>query len=338
VTSSGPGEAQLYERVHQLLRSHESLLCDGRRNRPFMRALKKHVNSETHVLDIGSGSGIWAIAAAKLGARRVVAIEREPLMGGVIRELAKANGVSDRVDVLIGDALHGVGSELGKDFDIVITETIGYLGFDEEIVPIAVDARTRFLKPGGAMIPNSLSLCVAGVRVKDRRERLPVGIPLEFDYFESLARHSPHGRDKPTALEFLTAPRVLVHADLTTITGVPDLTNLAAQWPAADVAGIDGFAAWCDMTLTKGVRLSTARTSSWSPVVYRIRGFEQSHGDLEFKLALTAETANWNVSLTGSERQELQTYSPALAAAELLAQARGGPGVFSHYRRLGLMP
>ena len=62
------------------------------------------------VLDIGSGTGIWAIAAARLGAKRVVAIEREPLIAGVIRELAHTNSVSDRLEILIGDALSGAGS------------------------------------------------------------------------------------------------------------------------------------------------------------------------------------------------------------------------------------
>ena len=70
------------------------------------------------------------------------------------------------------------------------------------------------------------------------------------------------------------------------------------------------------MKLTEGVHLSTMRTSSWSPVIYRIRQFEQPRGDLEFKLALARETANWTVSLAGEVRQEMQTYSPALAAAD----------------------
>lgn len=335
---NGSGEAELYERVHQLLRSHETLLCDGRRNRPIWRALKKHVRREASVLDIGSGTGVWAIAAARLGAQRVVAIEREALMAGIIRELARANGVGDRIEVLIGDPLQGAGHELARDFDIVVTETIGYLGFDEDIVPIAVDARTRFLKWGGTMIPEAISLGVAGVRISDQCDQLPAGIRLDFEYFTELARHSPRGRDKPASLKLCTEPRTLVQADLATISGVPDLTNLIARWPAAEVADIDGFAVWCDMTLTEGVRLSSLRTSSWSPVIYRIRRFEQPRGDVEFKLALTSTTANWTVSLAGGERREVQTYSPALAAAELLARARGGTGVFDHYRRLGLMP
>src|SRR5262249_31393568 len=72
---SNPGPFFSHQ-AYELLKSHESMLADVRRNRAFHRALKSCVRSDTCVLDIGSGTGLWAIAAAKLGARRVVAIER----------------------------------------------------------------------------------------------------------------------------------------------------------------------------------------------------------------------------------------------------------------------
>lgn len=73
-------EVRLYDHVNQLLAGHEKLLSDAERNKLLYEALKKHVTSERSVLDIGSGTGIWAVAAATLGAKRVVAIEEEPLL------------------------------------------------------------------------------------------------------------------------------------------------------------------------------------------------------------------------------------------------------------------
>jgi 2-polyprenyl-3-methyl-5-hydroxy-6-metoxy-1,4-benzoquinol methylase len=67
-------EARLYDHVNQLLAGHEKLLSDANRNRLFYQALEKNVTSESSVLDIGSGTGVWAIAAARMGAQRVVAI------------------------------------------------------------------------------------------------------------------------------------------------------------------------------------------------------------------------------------------------------------------------
>jgi ribosomal protein L11 methyltransferase len=56
------------------------------------------------IADLGSGSGVLAIAAAKLGAAGVVAIEMDPDAIGNAEENISRNGVADRVTVLEGDA------------------------------------------------------------------------------------------------------------------------------------------------------------------------------------------------------------------------------------------
>jgi len=58
----------------------------------------------TGVLDLGSGSGILTIAAAKLGARRATGIEIDPEALPVAEKNAARNGVTDRVAFLLGDA------------------------------------------------------------------------------------------------------------------------------------------------------------------------------------------------------------------------------------------
>src|SRR5438876_8496976 len=105
-------EATLCQQTAELLKEHEALLSDSKRNRPFYRALEKHVRGDSIVLDIGSGTGLWAIAAARMGAKRVVAIEQNPLLLGLIQALARANGVADRIEVLAGDSRR---VQLGKE-------------------------------------------------------------------------------------------------------------------------------------------------------------------------------------------------------------------------------
>ena len=172
-------EAKLYNHTHQLVKAHETLLADANRNRLFYRALKKTVRRGTNVLDIGSGTGIWAILAAKMGAKRVVAIEAEPLLIGLLKTLARENGVASRVEVIEGDSRQ---VELDNEFDIIISETIGNLVFDEQVVPIMIDARERFLKPGGVLIPETVAVVAAAAHLKRRHKRLPAGIPLEYGY------------------------------------------------------------------------------------------------------------------------------------------------------------
>lgn len=61
------------------------------------------------VLDVGTGSGILAIAAARLGAARVLAVDIDPVAVRVARENVKINSLSDRVEVMEGDLVKGLG-------------------------------------------------------------------------------------------------------------------------------------------------------------------------------------------------------------------------------------
>jgi SAM-dependent methyltransferase len=326
-------EANLYDHVNRLLAGHEKLLRDAERNRLFHEALRKSVTGETSLLDIGSGTGIWAIVAARLGARRVVAIEQDQLLVGLIKTLARENRVSDRVEVIQGDSRQ---VQLGREFDVVISETIGNLAFDEQIVPIMIDARERFLKPGGLLIPESVALVAVPGRFQNYHESLPAGISVRYEYFESLLLNHPVELTDKTRLRILGDPQDLVRADLASIKAPPDLNDLTARWKTQEADQINCFAIWADTTLTKGTRMTTDRTSSWSPVVYRISPFEEDHGEIEFKLSLTEVSNYWTATLTNDHSQEAQSYSPAVASTVLLAQTRADFDVLSHYKRIGL--
>jgi SAM-dependent methyltransferase len=327
-------EARLYDHVNQLLAGHEKLLRDANRNRLFYRALKKTITRESRVLDIGSGTGLWAIAAATLGARRVVAIEQDQLLIGLIRTLARDNGVASRVEVIQGDSRQ---VQLDSEFDIVISETIGSLIFDEQIVPIMIDARERFLKPGGVLIPNAVALVAAGGHLDQNHLGLPAGIPVEYGYFESLLLNHPFGLIDRARLKLLSEPQELVRADLTADKSLPNLHNLTARWELRSTNRINCFVVWAEATLTGGVRLTTRRTTSWSPVIYRVNPFREEQGELEFKLTLTETSNYWTVSLSSDQAQEAQSYSPATASTVLLAQAKAGVDLSDYLQRIGLM-
>jgi precorrin-6B methylase 2 len=316
----------------ELLRIHELLLRDAPRNRPFHRALAAHVTPDSAVLDIGSGSGLWAITAALLGARKVVAIEMMPMLVGLIKALARDHGVADRVEVIQGDSRQ---IPLAREFDIVVSETIGHVIFDEQIVEIMADARARFLKPGGVLIPDTATLKVAGAHLR-QPARLPAGIPGKFGRFSSLLLHGPLALTDKKPLKLLTPPATLVHADLMRLTADPPLGDLTAHWPQQDTARINCFAVWAEMTLTNGIAMSTLDTPSWSVTAYRVKPFAQKHGDLTFRLALTAHTNHWSATLASAAQHETQKFSPDIAAAELLALNAADPDVFEKMKRLGL--
>lgn len=319
MTQSNSLEAQLYDHTHKLLRAHEILLRDRVRNRAFYKALEKCVKSDSVVLDIGAGTGIWAITAAKLGAQKVVAIEMDELLIGLIKILAKENGVGEKVEAVCGNSLE---IQLEKEFDIVISETIGYLGYDESIVSVMFDARKRFLKNGGLLIPETISLYAAAAYLKTEKEVVPNGLPIDFKRLAKLNLHSPRVLNNKRDLRLLTEPQCLVETNLNEATEQPALENLRAKWDAADAASINCFVVWAESWLTEGVHLSTRRTSSWLPNVYRIEPVAGNYNRVEFKLSLTAASNYWTTTFSNGRSEKIRRYSPELAANELTLFSR----------------
>lgn len=72
--------------------------------RAALTLLERHLRHGDRVLDLGSGSGIIAIAAARLGAARAVGIENDAEANPVARRNAERNGVTGRVEFVEGDA------------------------------------------------------------------------------------------------------------------------------------------------------------------------------------------------------------------------------------------
>lgn len=73
--------------------------------RTALRLLERHLRPGQSVLDLGSGSGILAIAAARLGARRAVGVEVDDEALPVAIRNSAVNGVSDRVGFVAGEAV-----------------------------------------------------------------------------------------------------------------------------------------------------------------------------------------------------------------------------------------
>jgi protein arginine N-methyltransferase 1 len=131
---------------------HAQMLGDTARTQAFIDALKKCVTRDDVVVDVGTGTGVLAIAAAQAGARKVYAIEASS-MGDTARELVAINGVSDRVEIVRGWSTRISLPERGT---ILVSETIGNEPFGEKIVEIMDDATKRLLVPGARRIPRRL--------------------------------------------------------------------------------------------------------------------------------------------------------------------------------------
>ena len=126
-----------------------SMIADRVRMDAFARVLRQAVTPGSVVLDIGTGTGIWALLACRYGARRVYAIEPDDAIQ-VAREIAAANGYAERIEFIqaVSTAV-----TLPERADVIVSDLGGVLPWFQQHIPSIVDARRRLLARGGVLIP-----------------------------------------------------------------------------------------------------------------------------------------------------------------------------------------
>lgn len=100
-----------------------------------LRALERYLRPGARVLDLGSGSGILAIAAAKLGSGSVLALDTDPLAVEAARENIQANRVGAGITAGEGTLQAGQGP-----FDLILANILA--GTIQELAPLLASALT----------------------------------------------------------------------------------------------------------------------------------------------------------------------------------------------------
>jgi ribosomal protein L11 methyltransferase len=107
-----------------------------------LAALEELTRPETTVLDLGTGSGILAIAAARLGAGRVLAVDNDPVAVKTARGNVVSNGVQGTVSVVYGSLADVPGS-----YDLVVVNILARV-----IVEMMQEGLANRVRPGGRLI------------------------------------------------------------------------------------------------------------------------------------------------------------------------------------------
>lgn len=130
----------------------EGLLQDRIRCDAYREAIRRTVKPGDVVVDLGAGTGLLSFFALQAGARHVYAIEMSGIAGATA-ELIEANGFRERITLIRKNSKR---ARLPERCDVLVTETLSSFCFDSEnTIEFVADARARFLKPGGRVIPES---------------------------------------------------------------------------------------------------------------------------------------------------------------------------------------
>ncbi len=229
--------------------SYGRMLADRTRLEPYCRALEALVRPGSVVLDIGTGTGFFALLAAKLGARKVYGIDPTDLVR-TARELAVENGVADRVE-FIQDVSTRVA--LPERADVIVSDLRGILPPFQEIVGTMVDARARLLAPGGALVPRTDVLMAAPI--EDAKLWEDVAGPAEVRGITlGAARRMAVNqwlRSTFDPAQMLGEAQEWARMDYRTITS-PDVSG-GAEWTATRAGTAHGLGVWFRAELADGI-------------------------------------------------------------------------------------
>ena len=234
----------------------ESMLLDKARCEAYREAIFRTVKPGDVVVDLGAGTGLLSFFAAQAGARRIYAIEMSRTAEAAA-ELIAANGFRDRITLIpkISKRVH-----LPERCDVLVTETLSAFCFDtENTIEFVADARERFLKPGGRIIPESADTFLLPFSSEAfGAGRLPspfYGLdfhPFRKKLFEQFSLVRASG--KPFVA--LSEPALCYHVDFRKDTQNPTKTFVPFRITAD--ARLDGFLGWFEVRLCEGVRLSNS--------------------------------------------------------------------------------
>jgi protein arginine N-methyltransferase 1 len=235
---------------------HGKMIADTVRMEAYSNAIRKVLKPGDVVLDVGTGSGIFALLACRFGAGRVFAIEPGHIIQ-LARETAKANGFDEKIEFI---QKRSQDVSLPDRVDLIVSDLRGVLPlFGRHLATIA-DARHRFLKKSGCLIPRQDSLWAAIVNAPElyRRHTQPWDEnPFGFD-MQSGSSYRVHTWSKGRVLprQLLVEPQSWALLDYTV--RVNPNVNGALNWSVKKKDLAHGLLIWFDSVLADGISLSNS--------------------------------------------------------------------------------
>ena len=277
------------------LQTHLKMLDDRVRMDAYQKAVSKTVRDGDVVADIGTGSGVLAFLAIQAGARKVYAIESGPIID-VAKKAAVENGFSDRICFIQGTSKQ---IDIPEKVDAIVTETIGCFGIDEGIIDIIGDARQRFLKSGGKIIPQQVALLAAPVAFKQKHPfRFLEGsyYDIQFAHLRRLAANTVYSLNTASFddLQLLSPPDLIFEANLYECGSLEYPVEMTGKYRIAKKERFDGIVVFPEIMLTDGIGVSLFKDGRSIPSHWELTFFPNKErytlvGDdmITFKVTLT---------------------------------------------------
>ena len=254
-------ESSEYFQSYNSLNVHELMIKDRPRTEAYKDFLEKnaHLVKGKVVLDVGAGTGILSLFAARSGAKKVYAVEASEV-ANLCKEIVKVNKY-DHVVTVFNNLVENV--ELPEKVDIIISEWMGFYLLHESMLESVLYARDKWLKDNGILLPSHATIYTCPVNMsgfcKDNFEFWEDVYGLDFSPFQerTIASHL----NQPTVIvlkeeQLLSDKQVLTKFDLKTMK-ISDAQEIEEKlsFKVFRDSILHGFAAWFDVSFSPGLQL-----------------------------------------------------------------------------------
>lgn len=262
---------------------HEGMLNDKHRMETYRKVLEENPSliKGKKVLDVGCGTGVLSSFAIKGGASKVVGVD--------VNNIPKYPG-TENVEFITGKPIQDTNIQ-EKKFDIIVSEWMGCMLYEENSVDMFLHARDKYLKPGGAILPDMGNIYVSGFRGKK------YGIP----GYKTIEYVDPK--------DIVTNDYPIHHVDFTTLK-LRDSFNLSSDIVLKGEELIDGLIVWFDVEFTNRfckenpMVLDTKRPTTWFHTVLRFEQPQKPSDIKDIKLTRIDEIFGYKVEVNGYEFEE----------------------------------
>lgn len=315
----------------QALSEHIEYLTLPGRNALYRQAIAAKLDQGDTVADLGCGVGVLGLFCLEAGASHCWGIDSSDAIY-LARESMERAGLADRYTSIAETTFRTV---LPERVDLIICDHVGFMGFDYGIIALMRDARQRFLRPGGKMIPEAIELIAAPVssdvcRSKAAQWSEPL-VPAQFHWLEGLARNVKfaHGFDAAELLGHAARLGGIDFAD-----DGSDFFRFEATLRMARAGRFDGFAGWFDCQLAGDVRMTNSPLDPAS--IQRPQAFFPAHesfaveaGDevrITLRFRADDHMVSWTIQPPGkAAAHKLSTFNSTVMTPADLVKDSGRP-------------
>ncbi len=252
---------------------HIPMINDDERNEAYDAALSRAVRPGDLVFEIGTGSGILSMMAARAGAGHVVTCEVLPTIAEAAKDIIKANGYADKITVITSKSTQlKIGEDLPEKADLFVSELINVGMLAPNMLPIIRHARENLVKPEGRVIPEAATVYGALIECDHLSRISPVKEIAGFD-MSGMDRFRSPGY---AVIDFAADPHRrlsdrFVALDFDFRIDMKEMDSHRVVVPVAEAGTCHGIAFWFDLHMFEGIVYrsdSHTRTNHWKQAAH----------------------------------------------------------------------